>query len=161
MKVEARPVTINLKNCIIPVFDAILEDVLEHGHQRYIFPGGRGSTKSSFVGGVCIPLLIMSNPEIHAVCFRKIGNTVQNSIRSQVEWGIYQLGLESLFHIPKSYSNPIVYLPTGQCIYFLGLDDPHKVKSIKPPFGYIGINWFAELDQFAGENELRKVTQST
>ena len=29
------------------------------------------------------------------------------------------------------------------------------------PFGYIGIDWFEELDQFAGENELRKVTQST
>ena len=161
MKVEARPVTISLKNCIIPVFDAILEDVLNHYHQRYIFPGGRGSTKSSFVGGVCIPLLIMNNPQIHAVCFRKVGNTVQNSIRSQVEWGIYQLGLESLFHIPKSYSNPIVYLPTGQCIYFLGLDDPHKVKSIKPSFGYIGITWFEELDQYNGEEELRNILQST
>ena len=43
----------------------------------------------------------------------------------------------------------------------MGLDDPNKVKSIKPEFGYIGITWFEELDQFAGENELRKVTQST
>ena len=43
----------------------------------------------------------------------------------------------------------------------MGLDDPDKVKSIKLPFGYIGITWFEELDQFAGPNEIRKVTQST
>ena len=43
----------------------------------------------------------------------------------------------------------------------MGLDDPMKVKSIKLPFGYIGIDWFEELDQYSGEEELRKVTQST
>ena len=43
----------------------------------------------------------------------------------------------------------------------MGLDDPDKVKSIKVTVGYIGINWFEELDQYSGERELRKVTQST
>ena len=43
----------------------------------------------------------------------------------------------------------------------MGLDDPMKVKSIKLPFGYIGITWFEELDQFSGPEGLRKVTQST
>lgn len=153
--------SINLKDCIIEMYDSVLEDILKHNHVHYVFPGGRGSTKSSFVGGIVIPLLIMQNPTVHAVCFRKIGNTIQNSIFSQVAWGIYQLGVESLFTIPKTYASPIVYNPTGQRIFFMGLDDPHKVKSIKPPFGYIGITWFEELDQFAGENELRTVTQST
>ena len=74
---------------------------------------------------------------------------------------IHQLGVESLFRLPKTYSTPITYIPTGQKIYFMGLDDPMKVKSIKPNFGYIGITWFEELDQFGGENELRTVTQST
>lgn len=152
---------IPIKDCIIPMYDAILEDILDHKHTHYTFPGGRGSTKSSFVGGVCIPLLIIQNPKVHALCFRKIGNTIQTSIFPQVVWGIYQLGLQDLFHIPKTYSTPIVYKPTGQRIMFMGLDDPMKVKSVKLPFGYIGITWFEELDQFAGENELRTVTQST
>lgn len=143
------------------MYKPVLKQVLRHEYVHYVFAGGRGSTKSSFVGGIAIPLLIMSDPNIHAVCFRKIGNTIQNSIYSQVVWGIYQLGLESLFNIPKTYNNPITYIPTGQRIYFMGLDDPNKVKSIKTPFGYIAITWFEELDQFAGENELRKVTQST
>lgn len=154
-------IKISVKDNIIPMYDEVLEDVLNHKHSRYIFPGGRGSTKSSFVGGICIPLLIIANPDVHAICFRKIGNTIQTSIFPQVIWGIYQLGLEDLFTIPKNYSTPIVYKQTGQRIYFMGLDDPNKVKSVKPPFGYIGITWFEELDQFAGENELRKVTQST
>ena len=154
-------ISIPIKDTIIPMYDDVLEDVLNHGHRRYVFAGGRGSTKSSFVGGVCIPLLIMANPDIHALCFRKVGNTIQTSIFPQVVWSIYKLGIDSLFHIPKTYSTPITYLPTGQKILFMGLDDPNKVKSVKLPFGYIGINWFEELDQYAGENELRKVTQST
>ena len=127
-------VNINMKEVIAPVYKPLLLDVLKHNHSRYTLPGGRGSTKSSFVGGVAIPLLIMQYPDIHAVCFRKVGNTIQKSIFAQVVWGIYKLGLESYFHIPKNYSTPIVYKPTGQQIIFMGLDDTMKVKSIKIPF---------------------------
>ena len=154
-------IKIPIQDCIIPMYDEVLQDVLSHRHTHYVGKGGRGSTKSSFFGGICIPLLIVNNPGVHAVCFRKIGNTIQTSIFAQVVWGIYQLGLEGLFKIPKTYSTPIVYLPTGQRILFMGLEDPNKVKSIKLPFGYIGITWFEELDHFAGEAELRKVLQST
>lgn len=153
-------IKVNIQDCIIPMYDNVLRDIFEHKHTHYTFPGGRGSCKSSFVGLV-IPLIIVNNPQVHAACFRKVGNTIQNSIRAQIEWGIYKLGLQDLFLMPKSYSNPIVFKPTGQKIYFLGLDNPQKVKSIKPNFGYIGITWFEELDQFAGENEIRTVTQST
>lgn len=146
---------------IIEMYEPVLDDILTHGHTHYTFPGGRGSTKSSLVGGIAIPLLIVDNPNIHAVCFRKVGNTIQNSTFSQVIWGIYQLGLQDLFSIPKKYSTPIVFKPTGQQILFMGLDDPMKVKSIKLPFGYIGITWFEELDQYSGEHELRTVLQST
>ena len=154
-------VKIPMKECIIPMYKDVLQDILKHGHTHYTFPGGRGSTKSSFIGGIAIPLLIMAYPKVHAVCFRKVGNTVQKSIFAQIVWGLYKLGVDSLFHIPKTFSTPITYLPTGQQIICMGLDDPNKVKSIKIPFGYIGITWFEELDQYAGENELRKVTQST
>ena len=143
------------------MYKSVLRDILEHGHTHYIGMGGRGSTKSSFYGGIAIPMLIVAYPNVNAVCFRKVGNTITNSIYSQVVWGIEKLGLTSMFHIPKTYSNPIVYLPTGQKIMFMGMDDPNKVKSIKVERGYIGITWWEELDQFSGENELRKVLQST
>lgn len=154
-------INIKIKDLIIPAYDSVFRDIMEHKHVHYVFKGGRGSTKSSFVGGIDLPLLIMQNPLVNAVCFRKVGNTVQNSIYSQVTWGIYTMGLQDLFHIPKTYSNPIIYKPTGQKIFFMGMDDPNKVKSIKVERGYIGITWWEELDQFAGEAELRKVLQST
>ena len=156
-----KEIKISLQDNVIPKYLPVLRDILGHKYTHYDLTGGRGSTKSSFVGGISIPLLLINNPKCHAVCFRKVGNTIQKSIFSQVIWGIYKLGLEGLFHIPKNYSSPIVYLPTGQQIIFMGLDDPQKVKSIKLAFGYIGIVWFEELDQYAGENEIRKVLQST
>lgn len=154
-------VHLDMQSCIIPSYVPVMQDILGHGHTHYVFAGGRGSTKSSMVGGVAIPLLIINYPDVNVVCFRKVGNTIQNSIYAQVVWGIEKLGLTEWFHIPKTYSNPIIYLPTGQKIFFMGLDDPMKVKSIKVSRGYIGVTWFEELDQFAGEAELRSVLQST
>lgn len=157
---EQPEIRINMINVIAPVYRDLFKDIMMHKHSNYTLPGGRGSLKSSFVS-IMIPLLIINYPNTHAVCFRQVGNTIQKSIFAQVVWAIYKLGLESLFHIPKNYSTPIVYIPTGQQIIFMGLDDPMKVKSIKLPFGYIAITWFEELDQFSGEEALRKVTQST
>lgn len=154
-------VTIPINDCIIPMYKPVFRDIMKHGHTHYIGEGGRGSTKSSFYGGIAIPMLVITYPDVNVVCFRKVGNTIQNSIYSQVVWGIEKLGLTSFFKIPKTYSNPIVYMPTGQKIMFMGMDDPNKVKSIKVEKGYIAVTWWEELDQFAGENEIRKVLQST
>ncbi|MCF0231162.1 MAG: PBSX family phage terminase large subunit [Enterococcus sp.] len=158
--VEAPQIEIQMKNVIIPMYKDVLKDVLAHNHTHYVFSGGRGSTKSSFISEA-IPLLMLANPDVHCVVFRKVGNTMKNSVYAQIAWGIDKLGLTPLFHIPKSISSPIVLKQTGQQILFMGLDDPMKVKSIKLPFGYIGITWFEELDQYSGEKELRTVLQST
>ena len=152
--------SIKLKECIGPVYDDVLDDILNHKHSKYIFPGGRGSLKSSFIA-IVIVLIIMIFPKANAVCFRKIANTIQTSIFPQIVWAIYTLGVEKYFKISKNYSTPLEYVPTGQKIFFMGLDDPDKVKSIKVTVGYIAVNWFEEVDQFSGERELRKVTQST
>ena len=153
--------SIKVSDVVAPLYVPVLKKMLQHEWTHYILKGGRGSTKSSFLGGIAIPLLIIANPNVHAVCFRKIANTVQRSTFAQVVWGIYALGLESLFEIPKSYSTPIKYKPTGQTIMFMGLDDPQKVKSIKVPFGYVGITWWEEFDQYSGPKEIRTALQST
>jgi len=54
----------------------------------------------------------------------------------------------------------ITYIKTKQKIYFRGADDPLKLKSIKPKFGYIGIAWYEELDQFNGMEEIRNINQT-
>ena len=153
-------VDLDIDKLWIKKFDSVFYDIMEHRHTHYDFPGGRGSTKSSFIGGRIIPLLIINNPMCHAVCYRRFGNTLKTSVYAQVQWGIYDLGLQDYFIF---HSNPleIIYKPTGQKILFLGMDDPGKVKSIKLPFGYIGITWWEELDQFEGELQIRKAQQST
>ena len=52
-------INIDLDSCIIPMYKPVLQDVLNHSHTHYVFPGGRGSTKSSFAGGIAVPMLIM------------------------------------------------------------------------------------------------------
>lgn len=120
--------------------------------------GGRGSTKSSFVS-VELLLLLIKNPECHAVVMRKVANTLRTSVYAQMQWAIDALGLTRKFRCTKQPME-MTYLPTGQKIMFFGLDDPGKIKSLKVPFGYVGIAWFEELDQFAGPEEIRNVEQS-
>ena len=104
-------------------------------------------------------MLLMQHPQCHAVVLRKVGNTIKNSVYPQVQWGIEQLGVADRF---KCITSPheITYKATGQKILFFGVDDPMKVKSIKLPFGYVGIVWYEELDQFSGMEEIRNLNQS-
>ena len=110
--------------------------------------GGRGSAKSSWIS-IELILMLLRHPDCHAVVLRKVDKTVRRSVYAQICWAIRTLGLSSKFTFSTSPAE-CVYKPTGQSIFFTGLDDPDKVKSIKVPFGYIGILWFEELDQFAG-----------
>lgn len=143
---------------VAPAFAPVLFDIDDHGHTEYVFPGGRGSTKSSFISLSVIDLL-KKNREMHACVLRNVGNTLKDSVYAQILWAISTLGLDEQFTYTRSPLE-ITCIETGQKIFFRGADDPNKIKSIKPPFGYIGILWFEELDQFSGEEAVRKIEQS-
>jgi len=143
---------------LAPQFLKAYRDIRDHQHTEYLFRGGRGSTKSTFVSSIIL-YLIKNNPGMHALAARQVANTLKDSVYSQFLWSISELGLENEFKCTLSPLE-ITYLPTGQKIYFRGADDPGKIKSIKPAFGYIGILWFEELDQFHGEEAIRKIEQS-
>jgi PBSX family phage terminase large subunit len=145
-------------NMIAPAFAPVVFDIAEQSHTEYVFPGGRGSTKSSFISLEIIDL-IKSNEEMHAVVMRQVADTLRGSVYQQILWAIDALGLSDEFHATVSPME-ITRKPTGQKIYFRGADDPGKVKSIKVPFGYIGILWLEELDQFVGPESVRKIEQS-
>jgi len=127
-------------------------------NKTYIFKGGRGSLKSSFVSLKIVELL-KNNPQMHACVVRKIASTLKDSVFSQMKWAINELGLNDEFTMTKSPME-ITLNKTGQKIYFRGCDDPIKLKSIKPEFGYIGILWIEERDQLNGADEERSVVQS-
>jgi PBSX family phage terminase large subunit len=173
---------------IAPAFIKVVHDIQEELYNEYVFPGGRGSTKSSFISLEIVDL-IEKNPEMHAAVFRQVGNTLRDSVYAQMCWAISALGLEDEY---KCNISPleITKKSTGQKIFFRGNDDPMKSKGIKAPAlkkeairrikinkeklkainkhhdsmkvenGYIGILWFEELDQFKGAEAVRTVTQS-
>lgn len=150
---------------IAPSFLAPFLDLSAQRHTEYVFYGGRGSTKSSFVSLVIIWQLI-NNQNYHALVIRQVFNTLRDSAYGQLVWAINALGnyypqldLQTKF---RCTTNPleITYLPTGQKIYFRGADDPGKIKSIKPAFGAISLLWFEETSEFYGAAAIRNITQS-
>ena len=151
--------TCKLSEILSPAFAESHRSVKSGEINELVEKGGRGGAKSSFIS-IEILLLLLKHPMIHACVFRRVGNTLRTTVYAQICWAIASLGLTSKF---KCTVSPMecTYLPTGQKIMFFGLDDPGKVKSIKVPFGYIGIDWFEELDQFDGPEQIRNVEQST
>jgi hypothetical protein len=125
---------------------------------EYVFEGGRGGLKSSYIGFKIIELL-KNNPVMHACITRQVAGTLKDSVYAQMKWCINTLGLQDEFECTKSPLE-IKYKKTGQMIYFRGLDDETKLKSIKPEFGYIGILWKEEKDQMKGDAQERSVNQS-
>lgn len=124
----------------------------------YVFEGGRGGLKSSFIAFKIVEL-IKNNPIMHACITRQVAGTLKDSVYAQMKWAINKLDLDEEFEF-KTSPLEIKYKKTGQIIYFRGLDDETKLKSIKPPFGYIGILWKEEKDQMKGAAQERSVNQS-
>lgn len=150
--------TCRLSEAISPAFVDAHKAIKAGEIDELVAKGGRGSAKSSFAS-IEVVLLLLKHPECHAVILRKVGNTLRASVYAQMQWAIGMLGLSRLFRCSLTPME-MTYLPTGQKIMFFGLDDPGKLKSIKTSFGYVGIAWFEELDQFAGPEEIRNVEQS-
>ena len=163
---------INVKDNISPIFYDVFDKISSNQFKfsDLWLSGGRGSLKSSFMG-IIIPYLIMrdgswvdqglmsSDNLSNAVVLRKFGNTLRDSVFSQIEWGINKLNSGELWECALA---PLcwTYLPTGQKIYFRGLDDATKTKSMKPKVGRILYAWYEELEEYNGIEEIRKANQS-
>ena len=150
--------TYRLSELISPAFVDSHKAVKTGEINELVEKGGRGSAKSSYLS-IELILELIKHPECHAVVMRKIANTLRKSVYAQVCWAISALGLTRKFRCTVSPME-CTYIETGQKILFFGMDDPGKLKSIKLPFGYIGLAWFEELDQFDGPEQIRNVEQS-
>ena len=131
---------IRLSSVLGPSYFGVAKDAFKHLHTHYDLSGGRGSLKSSAVS-LIVPILMLQHPDVNACVFRKVGNTIRDSVYSQYIWAIGELGMADLWRATKTPME-LVYKPTGQRILFRGADDPMKIKSIKVPAGYIGITHF-------------------
>lgn len=140
------------------VFWPVAQDIRERRHLEYMLKGGRGSCKSSFVSCDILREL-RYDPMGNALVIRKVGNTLRDSVFAQMLWAVDQLGLTEEW-IPTVSPMELTNQNTGQKIYFRGLDEPRKLKSLKPKRGYFSIVWFEELDEVDGMEAVRSVVQS-
>ena len=139
-KQDASAPHIDIVDCIAPCYLPIHKEVQDGTHTIFHLPGGRGSAKSSFVSLEIVDG-IMNDPTANGIIFRRYANTLRESVFSQIAWAIDELGVA---HLWRGSVSPMVYtyIPTGQQVFFRGLDDASKLKSIKPRNGTVKYEWF-------------------
>lgn len=143
---------------IAGVFLPLSKDIRAMRHAEYMLGGGRGSTKSSFISVMIIQGLL-TDDDANAIVYRRVGNTLKDSVYSQLAWAIDILDRNDEFVFRKSPME-IVRVSTGQKIMFRGADDPMKSKSIKLVKGYFKYLWFEELVEFRSMEDIRTIKQS-
>lgn len=151
--------SIELKDFIAPCYHSLDDDIRDEAHEFYNLTGGRGSGKSSFCA-LEIVLGIMRDPSgaSNGLIVRKYAVTLRSSVFSQIQWAIDTLGVSDRW---RATLTPLQFIyETGQTIKLTGLDDPQKLKSIKPRKGYFKFLWMEEFSEINGERELRNLQQS-
>lgn len=149
----------NLSDLIAPVYKTFNQSIDTGAHDHYWIYGGRGSAKSSAISiEILKEMMQEKNRNKHALVLRKHANTLAQSVFTQMLWACEKLDM--LQFVQKRMTPLKLILPTGQTIFFHGLDDPLKLKSIKTQRGYIGYIWYEEVTEITPE-DIRSVNQST
>ena len=149
---------IEMGSLIAPVFAVPFYAVEDKSHEEIWLKGGRGSGKSSFIS-LDIIWGLMQDDEANAIVYRKVAETLRDSVYAQMVWALDKLGLLPFWQCKVSPME-IVRKKTGQRIVFRGADDPQKSKGIKLQKGYFKFLWFEELTEFEGMEAVRTIKAS-
>lgn len=126
---------------------------------RYrVVKGGRGSKKSTTTALWFIVNLI-KYPQANLLVIRKTGRTIKDSVYTQLKWAVHRLGVDAFFDFKLSPLE-VVYKPTGQKIYFRGLDDPLKVTSITVDTGCLCWMWIEEAYEVMKQDDFEVLNES-
>lgn len=147
-----------LSDLIAPVYYGAHWDLKNGTNSEYFFAGGRGSAKSSFIS-LEIILGMTRDTDANAIVYRRVGNTLRESVLEQLQWAINILGFAGYWTTQLSPME-IRHRRTGQRILFRGADDPGKSKSIKIGRGYFKYLWFEEAAEFQGMEAIRTIKAS-
>lgn len=126
-------------------------------YDELFLQGGRASGKSYFAS-VIVWLSLEQDPKKNAVIIRKVGSSLRKSCWKQMMKVRKRL---ELFHWkPNKTELTFTNERTGQQIFFLGLDDEEKARSITVENGYLSIAWFEEAKQFKDMEEIDQAVSS-
>lgn len=118
---------------------------------RYRVCKGSRASKKSKTTALNIITRMMEYPEANTLVVRKVFRTLKDSCFTELKWAINRLGVQAYWEIKESPLE-MTYTPTGQKIYFRGLDDPLKVTSITVEIGYLCWCWINISVQHLNQN---------
>ena len=143
-----------------------LPDVVGKGYKefwnfkgRYRVCKGSRASKKSKTTALWYIYNIMKYKGANLLVIRKTYRTLKDSCYTELKWAIHRLGVDDFFSCTQSPLE-ITYIPTGQKIYFRGLDDPLKVTSITVDVGSLCWLWIEEAYEINSEADFDMLNES-
>lgn len=126
---------------------------------RYRVCKGSRASKKSKTTALWYIVNMMKYNKANVLVVRKSYRTLKDSCFTELRWAIHRLGVDDFWDFRL---NPleIIYKPTGQKIYFRGLDDPLKVTSITVDVGSLCWLWIEEAYEISKEADFDMLDES-
>lgn len=143
-----------------------LPDIVGRGYKtfwnftgRYRVCKGSRASKKSKTTALNIIKRMMQYKGANTLVIRKTYRTLKDSCYTELKWAINRLGVDQWWSCKESPLE-MTYLPTGQKIYFRGLDDPLKVTSITVETGCLCWGWIEEAYEIMNEADFDMLDES-
>ena len=143
-----------------------LPDIVGKGYKefwnfkgRYRVCKGSRASKKSKTTALWYIYNLMKYKNSNLLVIRKTYSTLKNSCYTELKWAIHRLGVDAFFNCTLSPLE-ITYTPTGQKIYFRGLDDPLKITSITVDVGSLCWAWIEEAYEITSEADFDMLNES-
>lgn len=151
---------IKLSEKIIPSFHPLWKAAKDPAILNIVAKGGRNGSKSTTIGDALV--IRRMKYRSHALVIRKVEKTIRKSCRAQLIWALNHLEVRPFWRYSSTPTGEmtLIYQPTGTCIYFIGADNPDKIKSLKSEDYPITDVWFEELAEFREEEEVTTILNS-
>lgn len=126
---------------------------------RYRVVKGSRASKKSKTTALWFIVNLMKFPQANLLVIRKTYRTLKDSCFTELKWAIHRLAVDAWWEIRESPLE-MTYKPTGQKIYFRGLDDPLKVTSITVEVGVLCWAWLEEAYEVMREADFDTLDES-
>ena len=124
---------------------------------RYRVVKGSRASKKSKTTALWFIVNMMKYPQANTLVVRKTFRTLKDSCFTELKWAVHRLKVDSWWDFKESPLEA-TYKPTGQKIYFRGLDDPLKVTSITVDVGALCWAWLEEAYEVMKEDVMPSPT---
>lgn len=126
---------------------------------RYRIVKGSRASKKSKTTALWFIYNMMKYPRANTLVVRKVFRTLRDSCYAELMWAAERLGVTRFWEF-KQAPMEMTYKPTGQRIYFRGLDDPLKINSITSTTGGLCWLWIEEAYEIVSEDDFNMLDEA-